>query len=830
MQVCNCRIGIHSKGGEMVSRYVKGGRGIGRYSNIFTMWVVVCMVLYAICCPALAHIYPADRKKSAKVFKGPEQDAVYLNIRAGEPRFETIRVETEFWRVGDEYVHMEGFNMWSSPGDPMLPYQIYEIALPPDVDPASLSIEVTRRIEEKMKGFYDVVSGLPSDICQDSSLAKERFMEKERWGEGKDIINGKNVDVYGNDALFPPENCRISSSGQMRKWKIASVVFFPIRYNPVKRELHITREVDLIIRFNRKTIEDMPEMEVLLRDDVFDTHAQDLLFNYGRAHQWYLSPLFQQGSGGGRTCSGIDDPDFAVITTENTFLNSGTLDDFCIHKAEKGFQVLVVTEHQRRQVLYDTGSGYYFHSVPGGYGDVTNVPAPHLRCDSIRTWLQGNYGILGIKYVLLVGNPDPENRLVPGDLVGDLPMCEFMLRLYDDVPTDYYYAELTGDWDLDGDGKQGEWHSAGGESDGIPAGVTPLQFSVRFEGVIEIAGAPGALSIGCQETSEGSLFVWIDVDNDGFTAADLVIDDNAVHYLDDMYKQVNNLGNGYYPIRIEYTQRGGDAYCDVWVYTWTDGVTVEFKHDDGTGTYHDYLVGSFYNNTTFSGTPAAVSAQPVDLFLLIGDKGVGGVEFYPEVIVGRIPFYDEDQDGIMDYDTLDMILDKIISYENTPFALSPWKSGILTSAPYVADKDADGNYTKAVYEWAEFLRRDIAPPSFWQWYRIYEEAYPEVIPPAEIDDGCTMQKTLEGWNVPNDPDDGRGVVLWMTHGSQDTAMFVFDNYSCKDLDDTKPSIVFMGACKNGLPEFTPPDGIPLGFANLKHGAIGTVSATRNSFG
>ena len=53
---------------------------------------------------------------------------------------------------------------------------------------------------------------------------------------------------------------------------------------------------------------------------------------------------------------------------------------------------------------------------------------------------------------------------------------------------------------------------------------------------------------------------------------------------------------------------------------------------------------------------------------------------------------------------------------------------------------------------------DIAPPPLWEWYRIYEEAYPGIFPPAEVDDGCTTAKTQAAWNDPGDSDDGRGAM------------------------------------------------------------------------
>ena len=66
--------------------------------------------------------------------------------------------------------------------------------------------------------------------------------------------------------------------------------------------------------------------------------------------------------------------------------------------------------------------------------------------------LISNYMTLNIEYVLLIGNPHP--------LSGDVPMKMLWPRSYDDryreSPSDYYYADLTGNWDLDGDGLYGE--------------------------------------------------------------------------------------------------------------------------------------------------------------------------------------------------------------------------------------------------------------------------------------------------------------------------------------------------------------------------------------
>ena len=80
----------------------------------------------------------------------------------------------------------------------------------------------------------------------------------------------------------------------------------------------------------------------------------------------------------------------------------------------------------------------------GGTGDTA--------AENIRDWLSNNYENKNIEYVLLIGNPDPNS--------GDVPMKMLWPRSdaekYRNSPSDYYYADLTGNWDLDNDGLYGE--------------------------------------------------------------------------------------------------------------------------------------------------------------------------------------------------------------------------------------------------------------------------------------------------------------------------------------------------------------------------------------
>lgn len=119
---------------------------------------------------------------------------------------------------------------------------------------------------------------------------------------------------------------------------------------------------------------------------------------------------------------------YAIITTNAVVSNSLNLNNFVTHLQGRGFTVTVVTETQ--------------YGLAGG----------QQRAINIRNWLASNYSTLQLQYVLLIGNPDP--------IIGDIPMMMCWPNpgsAADQTPTDYFYADLTGNWDLDGDTMYGEF-------------------------------------------------------------------------------------------------------------------------------------------------------------------------------------------------------------------------------------------------------------------------------------------------------------------------------------------------------------------------------------
>jgi len=125
----------------------------------------------------------------------------------------------------------------------------------------------------------------------------------------------------------------------------------------------------------------------------------------------------------------LGDSEYVIMTTSNIIASSQELTSFVASREAMGFDV---------QIVDNSHEGWH-----GGTGQ----PA----ATNIRTWLQENYtnvaGDQTISHVLLIGDPDPST--------GDIPMK--MCRPDVTCPTDAYYAELTADWDPDGDGHAAEW-------------------------------------------------------------------------------------------------------------------------------------------------------------------------------------------------------------------------------------------------------------------------------------------------------------------------------------------------------------------------------------
>ncbi|MFP6640468.1 MAG: C25 family cysteine peptidase, partial [Myxococcota bacterium] len=139
---------------------------------------------------------------------------------------------------------------------------------------------------------------------------------------------------------------------------------------------------------------------------------------------------------------------YAIVTSAEIRALSTKLDVFADHKVARGFEVHIFDETDW------LGSGLT--------GDVA--------AEALRTFLQSAETLYDFDYVLIIGDPRPATGPVPMKIlhprtfgyqsttpVGSNADCDSFVMTQDPVPTDYYYSDIHGNWDLDGDGLYGEF-------------------------------------------------------------------------------------------------------------------------------------------------------------------------------------------------------------------------------------------------------------------------------------------------------------------------------------------------------------------------------------
>ncbi len=303
-------------------------------------------------------------------------------------------------------IDAEGYSLAGQPGQALLPHRYVDVALPPDVAWDSLSLAVVDVRAAPLPGALTLRAAVPD-------------------------ASASGPAAYSEPA-GQPSIARIAATGQMRKWRLARVDFSPFRYDPASGELSVVEQVTVELRFARTG----RALDAALMDDsAMDDRAAERLINYGQALAWYPPAR--------RAPQAIYN--YIIMTTNAIEANSAKLDNFIAAKTAKGYSVLVVTEDD--------------------YGGLTG-PAPNGREEKVRLWLQNNYATMNILYVLLIGEPTPG-----GSGATSMPMKMCWPRRGsgsdEESPTDYFYADLTGDWDVDNDTFYGEYTDDFGPAGGV---------------------------------------------------------------------------------------------------------------------------------------------------------------------------------------------------------------------------------------------------------------------------------------------------------------------------------------------------------------------------
>ncbi len=330
------------------------------------------------------------------------------------------------------FAKFDSFLMRDLPGNPAIPRPyLATFILPDGVDKSTATAYISDLNETELAEEWEVEPIVPDP------------MSGESYPADATIVDGKNMEIYSSDNFYPANYKGELFIGKQRTVNIATVEIYPYKYNPVTKKLKKIESAILTLEYGSQqgTVVKIP-ISNLGKKMLFDISSKAVNINN-------ISLVNQNNSLIPYSTIKNDLPkNYVILTTNHIYEKSKNIRRFIESKKERGFNVFVVTQNKMINDSTTMSNGW-----GGGTGDTA--------AENIRKWLQENYLTLPIEYLLLVGNPDPES--------GDVPMKKTWLYRYTNdsdygtdetdinrfYPTDYYYAELTSDWDTNGDGNYG---------------------------------------------------------------------------------------------------------------------------------------------------------------------------------------------------------------------------------------------------------------------------------------------------------------------------------------------------------------------------------------
>ena len=329
----------------------------------------------------------------------PGEERVKITLRAGD------------WQTVDDNgtvsVEMEGFPSAPGPGLPSLPSRLYRIAIPSDTIPVGYEIREERSGVHSFRGNW-----------------------KTRPAEIK-IINPDQCDP---EKPFPGSPLTYLGCSRRGPYRYVNLRFTPVRVRAAAHEFQVIEELTVEL----KCLPDDGE------DDAWRTSWDWIPAEEAREY-------FDNGDAPGVIEDGFDIAeglrqipeetyDFVIVCGETFLRGEGEeiINDFADYKESQGHSVKILTEVDC-----------------GGSPDTR----PAFRAESVHDYLKSVYSDWGIEYVMIISGYDeyPVN-------CASIPMLNILL--HPDIgrtPTDWYYADLDGEWDLNGDGIQGGWPEDFGE-------------------------------------------------------------------------------------------------------------------------------------------------------------------------------------------------------------------------------------------------------------------------------------------------------------------------------------------------------------------------------
>mgnify|MGYP005855039393 FL=1 len=299
------------------------------------------------------------------------------------------------------------FSLRGEPGTPELPAVYLNYIIPPNAKAESLIV------------FQFQLTQIPGEYYIYPTQPPTVIGETVPWVPPDTLI-------YNSDELFPGEFIRITGEGIMDGARIVTVEVKPLQYRPKTKRLYLIRPIGFEFAFSERAF---PELRTKVRGKneqaVYDAVLRSVVKNKNEISTFYQKPAIVEENQIGSAAPYPIGP--AIIIAPQQFHSA--FQPYANWLTDQGIKTYLITP----QTIYQ-----YFPGVD--------------NAEKVRNYIKHCYENGGGTYFILGGDDCSSQHI---NLV---PVRWCNRYEYDTIPipTDLYFSDLTGNWDVDGDGYWGE--------------------------------------------------------------------------------------------------------------------------------------------------------------------------------------------------------------------------------------------------------------------------------------------------------------------------------------------------------------------------------------
>lgn len=174
--------------------------------------------------------------------------------------------------VDGSSLHLTDYTSIAEPGAPALPVRAVTMAVPPGAKPVIEILDINV-INENIDELAPAPTFVPGDVAANKSQEHHTSYAYQ-----------KNALIYGQNHFYPEEHVLLGAQGTMRDLNICSVLFYPVRYNPITRQIKRVTRIVFSVHFQTTSLQ--PHTTTYAHEPTaFQTIYANTLVNYQYAQR-----------------------------------------------------------------------------------------------------------------------------------------------------------------------------------------------------------------------------------------------------------------------------------------------------------------------------------------------------------------------------------------------------------------------------------------------------------------------------------------------------------------------------------------------------------------